>query len=360
MQLPWFRLRLERRTLQVARRLDDQGIIADLRAQLARLPQDNINIQPHLDELRRLQQTWPQPGQASDHHLSQTIAPLMRFDWTEALVEIQFRVLCERLTCAWLSVRDDEVARLAERARETVGNLADTVREVAAVAEQRAWVRSPGFWAHLDLERLQTLQDTFAPLMRFRQSQRPEIIELDLPDQISTRRWIIYGPAGEGAFADGYRERVEADIRRLAESQPALIKLKRGDAPDGDDLATLTRALNQSDLFVTEEVLRELYEQPAANLTDFMRHILELRHLPSWEERIRAAFEQFIQDHGDLSASQINFLRAIRAAVLQHARLTRDQLDRSPLARVGRVETLFKPAQINEILDFANRLVDAA
>ena len=355
-----FRLRLERRALQVARRLDDQRIIADLRAQLARLPQDNINIQPHLDELRRLQHTWPEPAEASDRHLSQTIAPLMRYDWTEALVEIQFRVLAERLTCAWLAVRDDEVARLAERVRESIANLAGTVREVAAVAEQRAWVRSPGFWAHLDLERLQTLQDTFAPLMRFRQSQRPDIIELDLPDQISTRRWIIYGPAGEGAFADGYRERVEAGVRRLAETQPALIKLQRGDAPDGEDLAALTRALNQSDLFVTEEVLRELYEQPAANLADFMRHILELRHLPSWEERIRAAFEQFIQDHGGLSASQINFLRAIRAAVLQHARLTRDQLARPPLARAGRVEALFKPAEIDEILDFANRLVDAA
>ena len=53
-----------------------------------------------------------------------------------------------------------------------------------------------------------------------------------------------------------------------------------------------------------------------------------------------------------------SIIRGIRAAVLQHARITRAQLNRPPLARVGKVEQLFQPAEIDEILRFANRLVE--
>jgi type I restriction enzyme R subunit len=194
--------------------------------------------------------------------------------------------------------------------------------------------------------------------MRFRQSQGPAIIQLDLPDRISSRRWIIYGPSGEGAFAETYRDKVEAGIRRLADNHPTLIKLRRGDAINDDDRDRLGRDLNRDDLFVTEEVLRELYQQPSANLADFMRHILDLAKLPSWEDTIKAAFEDFIHEHGFLSASQINFIRGIRAAVLQHARITREQLSRPPLARVGQVEKLFGPTEIDEILHFANHLIE--
>jgi len=52
--------------------------------------------------------------------------------------------------------------------------------------------------------------------------------------------------------------------------------------------------------FVTEETLRKAYEQPAAGLPEFLKHILGLAHLPTPEERINNAFEQFISEHGYL------------------------------------------------------------
>ena len=76
--------------------------------------------------------------------------------------------------------------------------------------------------------------------------------------------------------------------------------------------------------------MREVYEQPAASLPDFMKHILNLAKLPSWEEHIKAEFDRFMSEHGFMSASQINFLRGVRAAVLRHAKITYDQLHRPP------------------------------
>ncbi|MBU0909742.1 MAG: DEAD/DEAH box helicase family protein [Proteobacteria bacterium] len=352
-----FRLQLEKQILMRGQNMADASVVSSLQQMLAELPLDNINIRPHREEIQRLIATWPTPDEKTTQHLSKTIAPLLRYYWASSLLEIQFRIITERIAVAKLSGDEAEVLKLAERAKAAVRNLANNIQEVKAVAEQRAWVLSEGFWSHLDQERLDMLQNTFAPLMRFRQRISNEIIKLNLPDQIASRRWIIYGPSGEGAFAESYREQVEAYIKRLADNLPALVKLKRGEKIDDEDIEQIANSLNQADLFVTEDGLREVYQQPAASLPDFIRHILDIEKLPTREDHIKEAFDNFIAEHGFMSASQTNFLRAVRAAVLRHTKLTRDQLHRPPLSRIGVVENLFKPTEIDQIIDFANNLV---
>ncbi len=355
-----FRLRLEKRALLLGKNEDDSRAVSDLQNMLTALPMENINIRPYTEEIRNLIKTWYAPNIDKDRHLSQTIAPLLRYYWADALVEIQFRVMVERVTVAWLNGDKQETTALADKIKDNIKNLADNIREVAAVAEKRAWVLTPGFWDNLDLARLHELQDIFAPLMRFRQSQRTDIVELQIPDHIATRRWIIYGPSGEGAFAETYREKVEAYIRSLADKHPTLIKLKNGETLSEPEMDELSETLNQADLFITEDVLRDVYQQPSVNLPEFMKHILDIARLPDWEDQINAAFNQFIQDHGFMSASQINFLRAIRAAVLKHAKISREMLHKAPLSRVGQVENLFAPQEIEEIINFANNLLNDA
>jgi type I restriction enzyme R subunit len=197
--------------------------------------------------------------------------------------------------------------------------------------------------------------------MRYRTSTPSSTIEINLPDSITQRSWIIYGPTGEGAFAESYRERVEAWVRRLADELPALAKLKRGADLSEEELDAIATTLNQADLFVTEDNLRKAYEQNGASLPDFLKHILcEDARLPNREERVNAAFDAFIAQHGYLRANQLNFLRAVKAAVLRHGRITRAALSEPPLSRLGRVEVLFPPQDIEELVAFANRLVDEA
>jgi type I restriction enzyme, R subunit len=276
------------------------------------------------------------------------------------LDELQFRVQCERYTVAWLKGDDGAKAKAKERITEAVIHLADNIPAVQQVAEQRAFVLSPGFWDHVDLSRLNQLQNTFAPLMKFRRSAPQTVVELNLPDAIDSRQWIIYGPTGEGAFAESYREQVEAFVRRMASQLPALDKLKRGEALSDDDLDSIGRALNQADLFVTEETLRQAYARPSARLPEFLKHILGLAQLPSWEERINAAFDQFIAGHGFLRASQLNYLRAVKAAVQRRAKITRATLAAPPFSRVGNIDVLFAPKEVEDIVDFANALVNEA
>ena len=322
------------------------------------LPRQSINVRPHLDEIDALLEKWPEPTQLIQQHLSTVIAPLMRLVPFWALDELQFRVQCERFTVAWL--KSDEGAKQKAKTviTEALSSLADNIPAVQQVAELRAFALSTGFWEHVDSTRLKQLQDTFAPLMKYRRSTPSTVVTLNLPDTITSRRWIIYGPTGEGAFAESYREQVEVYVRSLADQLPALDKLKRGDALTDDDFKTIARTLNQADLFITEETLQKAYDQPSAGLAEFLKHILGLAYLPTGEERIGAAFDTFIAEHGYLRASQLNFLRAVKAAVQRHSRINRAALDAPPFNRVGNVEVLFKPDEIDELINFANRLID--
>jgi type I restriction enzyme R subunit len=209
----------------------------------------------------------------------------------------------------------------------------------------------------LRLAPLATLQGTFAPLMRYRIALPSTTVEIDLPDTITQRCWIIYGPTGEGAFAASYREQVEALVRRLADQLSELARLKKGEILSEGELERVSQTLNQADLFVTEDTLRKAFEAPAASLADFLRHILcQDAHLPNREERVNAAFDAFIAQHGYLRANQLNFLRAVKAAVMRHGRITRAALSEPPLSRIGRVEAIFPAQDIEELVDFANRL----
>lgn len=356
-----FRLRLEKWNLLHAQQFDTQSAVEELQAMLADLPRQSINVRPHWDELDRLFAHWPQPDHAVIEHLSKTIAPLMRLAPLCGLDELQFRVWCERLTVAWLKTDDAEQLKVKQRIQEAIASLADNIPEVRKVHEQRTWIATAGFWEHLDMPRLTNLQTTFAPLMRYRTATLKNTVEINLPDSISQRSWIIYGPTGEGGFAESYREQVEAWIKRLADELPALAKLKSGENLSDDELDSIAATLNQADLFVTEETLRKAFENQTAALPEFLRHILcEDARLPDREQRINQAFETFIAQHGYLRANQLNYLRAVKAAVLRHGRITRAALNEPPLSRVGRVEALFPPQDIEELIAFANQWVDDA
>lgn len=355
-----FRVRLQK--LALLRNSDEptaaEQTIFDLRAMLAHLPQDNVNIRPHSDELNRLadQAYWVSLDTAGLDALSRVVAPLLRFLPDVNMPSMIFEVRCERLAIAWLEQTDDQVASLRVTISQDLAALPTNLREVQAQAENLAWMQSEPFWSKLDLARIHDLLAIFAPLMHYRQPHRRGMIALNLPDAITSRRWVVYGPSGESAFAESYREQAEAFVRSLADSHPALIKLRQGQELSETDLDALADTLNRPDMFVTQETLRQAFERSDAGLLDLLRVMLGIGKLPSREEHVVAAFAEFIDGRSQLSARQIHFLRAIREAVLRRDRLTAADLEQPPYSRIGSVHRLFSATELDEILAFANAL----
>ncbi len=352
-----FRLRLEK--LQIlSGRGDAPSVdytIRQLRTLVGTLPLENINVAPHAQEIRTLADTdepWIMLTDERVAHLSHTIAPLLRFSSAGSYPELQFENLTEQLALAHLKADQDEMDRLRERITESISLLPTNIPEVSPHLEALAAARQPDFWANLTCPRIMQLQETFAPLMRFRNRRLPStFVHLSLPDQIQQRHWIVFGPSGEGAFAETYRAQVEALVNDLAGDNPALQRLRQGEELSSDDVDAIAAALNGPDLFVTEERLREAYHQPKGSLADFLRHILKVSALPSREASISKAFDEWVGLHPRLTATQLMFVRTLRKAVMQKAEITSlDALRKPPFSSIGDPEQLFKTDELSELL----------
>lgn len=319
-----FRLRLEKLQILAGRAeaADVAYTINQLRQLVGTLPLDNINVAPLADEIRSLagnDEPWRDLSEERVTHLSHTIAPLLRFSIAGSYIELQFENQTEQLALAHQRADAGEIQSLRQRICENLALRPTNIPEIRQHLEALATAQTDVFWANLTCARIMHLQETFAPLMRFRNRRPPStFVRLSLPDQIQRRHWIVFGPAGEGAFAETYRGRVEALVRDLAGDNPALQRLQRGEELDPDDLEGIAAALNGPDLFVTEEQLRRAYDQPKATLADFLRHILHVSSLPSRETTISAAFDQWVGQHPNLTATQLMFVRTLRKAVMQN------------------------------------------
>lgn len=353
-----FRLRLEK--LQIlAGREDAAGVaytVRQLQHEVAALPEYNINNAPHADEIRQLANTdapWGDLGEPHIAYLSHVIAPLLRFSVAGSYSELQFENQTEQLALAILKQDANEISRLRTTLVEELSLLPVDLPEIAPHLEALAAVRTEAYWSNLVFDRVMQLQQTFAPLMRFRNRQPPgTMVLLSLPDKIQQRHWIHFGPAGEGAFAETYRAQVEVLVKELAGDNPALMRLQNGETLSAEDIDAVSTALNRPDLFVTEERLREAYEQPAAGLADFLRHILNIARFPSREESISRAFDEWVRQHPTLTATQLMFVRTLRKAILQKAAIASlDALNRPPFSVIGDPEKLFPKPVLDELFE---------
>lgn len=358
-----FRLRLEK--LQILAGRDDSPsatyAVRQLRDLVSSLPLDNINIAPHGDEIRLLSgsdEPWSDLTDEKVAHLSHTIAPLLRFSMTGSYPELQFENQTEQLALAYLKADAGEITKLRERIAESLSLLPANIPEVMPHLEALTAAQTDAFWNNLTCPRIMQLQETFAPLMRFRNRRQPGIfVRLSLPDQVTRRHWIIYGSSGEGAFAETYRAQVEARVRDLSGDNPALQRLQRGEQLSPEDIEAVAAALSGPDLFVTEERLREVYHQPQASLADFLRHILNITVLPSREESISRAFDEWVCQHPQLTATQLMFVRTLRKAVLQKAQVTTlAALRRPPFNTIGDPEQLFQQTELTDLFELISAI----
>jgi len=353
-----FRLRLEKLQILVGRSEipSVNHTIRQLRGLVGTLPLENINVSLYAEEIRLLtnsDESWLGLSDQSTTFLSHTIAPLLRFSMAGSYTELQFENQTEQAALAHLRADAGEVDKLRGRITEHLSLLPVNIPEVRPHLEALAAARTDAFWANLTCSRIMQLQETFAPLMRFRNRRPPgTFVRLSLPDKIKRRHWIIYGPSGEGTFAETYRARVEALIKDLADDNPALQRLQQGKDLTSDDLLAIAAALNGPDLFVTEERLRQAYQQPKASLADFLRHILDVAKLPSREKSISQAFDEWVRRHPHLTATQLMFVRTMRKAVMQKAEITSlESLRKPPFSTIGDPEHLFKESELSDLFE---------
>ncbi|MEM1307935.1 MAG: DEAD/DEAH box helicase family protein [Cyanobacteria bacterium P01_H01_bin.153] len=339
--------------------------VAKLRQQIAALPPNSVVIKDAAAALARLddENFWTTLDHQKLEFLRTAIKPLFR-----TVSEVDFKAMrFERDLVAYglARLQDDlaEAENLRESIVQRIGELPLSVNFVKAEKELIRAAQTNRYWAEADeRERekaLDQLNDRLGPLMKFRESSTSAgPVYLNLVDELHNKERVKFGPQHESVSISRYREMVEAVIAELTESNPVLMKLKNGEAIAPEEADALATVLHAEHPHITEDLLRQVYQNRKARFIQFIRHILGLETLQSFPESVSEAFDQFIQQHSSLSSRQLEFLNLLKTFIIEREKVEKKDLISTPFTVIHPqgIRGVFSPAEITEILQMTEQL----
>ncbi len=341
---------------------DFKRVINDIRADIAKLPLDSFTVKQHLKAIRETFENdwWLLVTVSKIELLRMKLAPLLRFAGTGNLAEAFFVSKMERLGLSILQEKD--ISTAAKNIQEEVDLLPRNLPQVAPHVGLINDMIGSNWWQEPTVAKLDHARKALAPLMKYKREQAPLVIELGLDDVIESRKWVIVNKGGQKLMVDEYRKKVEERIQQLSAAHPTIQKLLHKEAVTIDDLIELERTLEtellNDELTLTEDNMLKAFGVRVGALTDFLKYILKLEHLPDFADVVRKAFDAFMLEH-KYNADQTRFLRTVQTVFVQKRRLEVGDLYEAPFTNFGlnAVEKLFSEDELEEILDLTKRLI---
>jgi type I restriction enzyme R subunit len=339
--------------------------VAKLRQQIADLPRRSVVIKEAAATLARLEDEsfWSALDHAKLEFLRNAVKPLFRTVSEADFKAMRFERDLLTYALAHLNQETGKAEALRDGMIEQISELPLTVdfvqAEEALIREAqtyRYWVRGDENERDMALE---TLNARLGGLMRFRvPSLNPDPVYLDLADALHHKERVEFGPQHESVSISRYRDMVEALIAELTEHNPVLIKIKGGEAITPEEAQALAELLHAEHPHITEDLLRQVYQNRKAQFLQFIRHILGLETLKSFPDTVSEAFDQFIQQHSTLSSRQLEFLALLRDFIIERERVEKKDLISAPFTVIHPqgIRGVFTPREITEILQLTERL----
>ena len=334
--------------------------VADLRAQIARIPRESFPVQKVLGEVEQAWSDafWTLLTPAKVDFLRLRVGPLLRFAGDVDVAAETFTNKTERLKLQ--IIRRGASPQLLQAIAEDVSLLPPHVLQDPRYGESTRLALSQQLAAATPPQ-LTELARNLAPEMRNRRNRPSALLKIDLPDFIEARGYISLGEGGQQVYVEEYRRRVEGRVLEIVANHPALEALRQGRDVGDEDLVelerTLHRELGATDIQLSNANIRKAYGLKVDNFLGFLRHVLSLDAIPDYNQVVQRAFERYITAH-HYNADQIRFLRSVQEVFLKKKSLVEADLYEAPLNVFGRnaVERYFTPTEIQEILALAGKL----
>lgn len=341
---------------------DAKRIIKDLRSDIVDIPLDSFSVHKVYKEVKDAWQNdfWNYITRDKIEFLRLKVAPLLRFVPGMNNEEAFFLSKMERIGLNFLQRKDLTTA--IESIKEDISLLPTNLAQVSAHIRVINDVLTNKFWQKVNLTKIDETKETLVPIMKYKQPKPSLVIELGLDDIIESRKWVILRKDNQKVYIEEYRKRVEKKILELAEKHPVIIKLKKGEKLSIDDLLdlelTLSKELKSEDISLDEENMLKAYGIKIGNFVDFLKHVLNIEKIPSYEDIVKKAFNAFILEH-NYNADQSRFLRAVQSVFVQRRKLEPADLYEEPFTNFGRnaVDKLFTEEEVNELVDLTRKLV---
>jgi len=357
-RLKLLELYLGEKTLWVS---ETQRVCADLRAQIALIPTDSFSVKRVYPDI---EQAWGDgfwryltPDKLS--FLKLKVGPLLRYAPGVDVQAATFTSKVERLKLRILTGRDPSAT--AQSIAEDVGRLPEFVYEDPRREQAARLCLTPQLQTATVAELNQVIE-TLADQMKNRRAKPNTFLELDLPDFVEMRGYILLYGGSQPVYVEEYRRRVEQRILDLAASHPTIEAIGRGEPVTDLQLIELERTLRQElgggDVELSEANIRKAYGLKVGSLLEFLRRLLEIEGIPDYGDIVRRQFEVYIAGRPLFNADQIRFLRAVQNVFLQKRRLELPDLYDPPLTSFGddAVERWFTQDQVSEMLAFVETL----
>ncbi len=333
-----------------------------LKKQIAELPQKSVIIQNAKSDLAKIEDDafWNNLNENKIEFLKNIIKPLFRTVSQVDFKIMRFRKDVLETSLAFLEEDNAKYDTLKEGIIEIVSELPMSVNVVARKKDYINRVLSTSFWKTIDDTGFDELADTISPLIKYRQGTRnpTEIDKFNFTDIVKTKEMVEFGPENEAVSISKYKEMVEAKIAELVNKNPVLQKLKSGEQITEEESQELAEQLQNEDPHITEPLLQKVYKNRKAKFIQFIKHILGIEILESFDKQVSKAVEQFIQMHSNLTTSQIEFLHLLRDFIIERGELEKKDLIQSPFTIIHPkgIRGLFSPSEIKEILELTKKL----
>ncbi len=334
-----------------------------LKEDIRSLPSNSVVVMEAQAEIDRVMKDdyWKRIGKKQIEDLHRSIAPVMRARSQADFKAMRFELHVVQLATVHLNGDLDKYEALKDALVEQIDSLPMSINVVRREKDYIEQVIQPVWWRRFTYPGLGELVDRIGPLMKFfgEDIEKPKEEELDLRDETVIKAYVEFGPENERLTVEKYREKVEAAIKALVSSNFVLQKLQQGAALSEEEVEELAAILHSRDPWVTEELLRKVYDNKKAKFLQFINYILGLEDLKSFTREVTEKFDAFIAEHNTYSQQQIQFIRTLRTFILRTGKVEKKDLVREPFTNVDPdgILGVFMPNEIDEILEFTEDLV---
>jgi type I restriction enzyme R subunit len=324
-----------------------------LQRDAASLPDGGISVR----------ENWQAVAQARNAKLVHQFAPITRQLLTETVAPLMsaLDVRGQGDALRWdLLLAKAEAAAMAEPGKpnahraeilEWLGRLPPHLNPVRAKANELRAIRSDAFWQAPSFADLDAMRASLRDLMGLAEAPPPpppmpaphlDIHEDEAEHQIHVR------PTNIKSVDFGiYRKAVQSALEPLFESDPVLLKLRRGELITPEELDKLNSLLHTRNPDVDLSTLREFYPDTAVQLTQILRGIVGLDHAA-----VDVQFSAFAQAHA-LNSQQLRFLALLKDHIRQFGAIAVGQLFDAPFNTVhaeGLGGVFPNPVQLDEVV----------
>lgn len=358
-----FKMRLEK--LKVAKERNSEIAESEkieIEKLINALPKNNLVVQDNAKDLETVYEPkfWEHLTDEKIDFLDQNIAPILR-----ALSSVDFKAMrfekdIVEFSIAQLKNESQDIENLKEIIVEQIAELPLNIGVVAKEKEIINKALKNSFWVNPAETDLKQVIDKVAPLMRYRQrfDGGDDQESLNLKDVTYKKEMIEFGPENELVSVSRYKEMVEEMVQQLADQNPILKKIKSGESITEEELKELAQLMNERDPFVTEKLLQRVYGNQHAKFLQFIKHILQIEVVHSFEETVTQAFDEFIKQHNNLSNNQIEFMTVLKKYLSDKGKIEKKDLINPPFTQLHPQGILgvFSPKEIEEIISVIQRI----